>query len=325
MKLNKPKIKSPKTNRLILVGGDTYNKLSKEGYFKSLSGIKEIDQEILLHLDVTELKNIDMNKHFHDILKNDVFWCQWLLVNTGMEAYAHCKNITLLYKSGKPINDIYYKALIEGYMPLITYLLNRHLVNPVMGQTVHFNFYPVENDHLKVVELLLTYPEVRNDQDLLFTALQYAVIKNNNDIVEYLLNHVVYDKDDLTNVLSEATRHAHLNLIKILINQGADPNQVIVDATHSNDINTLQLLLSYNVTPQNDDLAIALGLRNYDMLKLLIQHPNTVLKQNLKTQLLSLLTKDKPEFKMIEKLLLPSIVNQDLYHEVRDKWYHKNL
>ena len=323
MKLNKSKIKSPKTNRLILVGGQTYNQLSKEGYFKSLSGIHDVDQTILLHLGVEDLKNMNTNHHFHNILTKDSFWCQWLLVNTGMKASTNCKNITKLYKSREPINDIYYKALNAGYIPLIQYLLNHYLVNPTEGQTEHFTFYPIDNDNLEVIQLLLTYPEVINDEYQLFRALHYAIIKNNNTIVDYLLNHFVYNQDELSQVLSDAIRNKNINNIKRLINQGADPNEVIVDAIHSNDINILKYILSYDVTPQNDDLAIVLGLRKFDMLALLIQHPNTVLNSYVKDQLLSVLNKNDPSFKMIEKILLPYIVKQDLYYEVRDKWFHQ--
>ena len=61
------KVKSPKSGRYIKTTGKTYDNLYNEGFFKSLSGIEEIDQHILLNLSLEDIKNIP-NKHLNNLM-----------------------------------------------------------------------------------------------------------------------------------------------------------------------------------------------------------------------------------------------------------------
>ncbi len=303
------KVKSPKSNRLIGVKGKTYKKLYQEGYFVKITanagintGLQELDQEILLNLSLDNLTNMNINAYMKNLM-NEPFWCQWLNKHYNIISNVNCKSMAKTLNI-KDVSKIYHTALMKGYTPLVKYLLENKLVDPLEYSIEHYSHLePIETatryGHLDVVELLLSY------QADPITSL-YEAVHNHIDIVQYLLQHYTYEQDYLDECLQSATRNKQLDIMKLLIEYGANPETAIISAIHSDDINILKYILSFNAVIPNDAIAIALGLRKYDMLRLLIS----------KTDLVDInVTNDQ-----LEKVLLPYIHNQSLYYEVKYKW-----
>ena len=291
------KVKSPTSNRLISVDGKTYKKLYEKGHFVKITGLKELDEEILLNLSLNDLRNIQVNVYLRDLM-NEAFWCKWIDQHYAIKTETHCKIIakTLSIDNKDKIYDI---ALKKGYTPLVNYLLENKLVDPLVYKLKHYSHLEpiqtaVQFGHLEIVKLLLSYDADR------MSALYRAVSNNQVHIVRYLLEHYTYE--DLSEVLETATRHSYLDIMNMLIEYDADPETAIIAAIHSDNIDILKYILSFNPNIPNDAIAIALGLRKYDMLKLLI--PNIA---NI-------------DHDQLETLLLPNIHNQALYYEVKYKW-----
>ncbi len=302
------KIKSPVTNRYINVDGPTYNKLYNKGYFQSFSGIKDIDKEILLNLNLEDIKNISINQYNKNLM-DDPFWCQWLEKHYQIKESKDCKDIakTLTFKNA---NDIYDVGLKKGYVGLVKYLLDHKLVDINMYQIPHYHLEPINtainNNHIDLVKLLLNYGADK------YIALYIASDKNKIEIIKYLLENYTYGKEDLSEALQFATHNKDIDIINLLILYGANPESSVISAIHSDDINILKYILSFTNDIPNDAIAIALGLRKYDMLKLLLKYTDINIEIN------------NNNIEDIEPLLLPYIQNKGLYYEVKYKWYIKN-
>lgn len=296
------KIKSPKTNRYININGSTYNNLYKEGFFKSFTGLPEIDKEILINLNIDDIFNITVNQYFKDLIKDD-FWCQWLNKNYNIVENKNCKAIAKTLSL--EINLIYDVALTKGYTSLVKYLLDNKLVDVNEYKVPHYTLKPVviAAEHLDIVKLLLSYGADPIDAF-------YA--SKSIDVITYILNNYKIDKDYLSEKLSEVTRDKDIPMMKILINYGADPSHSVISAIHSNDIDILKYILSYDLVIPNDAIAIALGLRKYDMLQLILNHMDINIKviNNLEE---------------MEKQLLPYIHDEGVYGEVKYKWYYYDI
>ncbi len=290
------KVKSPKTNRLISIQGNTYKKLYNEGYFNKITGLPEIDKEILLHLSSEDLSNVNVNVYMKNLM-DESFWCQWL-ARHYFKSNTDCKSIAKLLNT-KNMDDIYDIALTKGYEPLVNYLLLNKLVDPLSYKIPHYTLEPIYTatryNHLNIVQLLLSYGVDPS------TALYHAVESKRINIVDYLLKNYEHEQDYLDECLQTATRHSDLDIMTLLIQYGANPEKAIISAIHSDDMNILKYILSFNPSIPNDAIAIALGLRKYEMLRLLLDLPNV-------------------ENNKLEALVLPMIQDQALYYEVKHKW-----
>ena len=91
----------------------------------------------------------------------------------------------------------------------------------------------------------------------------------------------------------------------LLIQYGANPEKAIISAIHSNNIDILKYILSFNPIIDNEAIAIALGLRKYEMLKLVLDPSINI---------------DNVDKDQLEALLLPIIENKALYYEVKHRW-----
>lgn len=294
------KIKSPKTNRYININGSTYNNLYKEGFFKSFTGLPEIDKEILIHLSIDDIKHITVNQYFKNLIQDD-FWCQWLYKNYNIIENKNCKEIAKALSL--EVNLIYDVALTKGYTSLVKYLLDNKVVDVNEYKLPYYTLKPVviasANKYLDIVKLLLSYGADPIDA---FYASPSV------DITTYILENYKINKDYLSEKLSEVTRDKNITMMKLLINYGADPSESVIAAIHSNDIDILKYILSYNPHIPDDTIAIALGLRKYEMLQLILDYMAIDIK----------VTHNLEE---MEKQLLPYINDEGVYGEVKYKWY----
>ena len=327
----KYKIRSPVTNRLILTTGKTYKDLYKQGYFTSLTGIKEMDDEILLGLDLKELFDIaTVNKLVRNTINNDTFWCHWLNRHYNIDARSNCKNMSKLMKSGKNMEGIYHIALNQGYLPLVSYLLSNKLVSPFkynLEGNKDWGHHPLAiaagTGQLDMIKLLLLYfNNITIDYtNSIYTALDNSVFTNQIEIVQYLLDHLEYDNYTLSDILSGALKKGNIDIINILIQAGANPYNTVIDAIFSNRISVLELVLSYDVKIPNAAIAIALGLRKYNMLKLLLLDPRSKIPQDIKNKVIKYI--DNKKYDVVEEILLPFIKRRDIYYEYKEKDYYK--
>lgn len=292
------KIKSPKTNRLINIKGKTYKDLYNQGYFNKITGLEELDQEILLHLPFHDLKPV--NKYTEKLIDGP-FWCKWLYKHYNIKSNQDCKIMSELLNKEPNMNNIYHIALTKGYLPLVTYLLEHKLVNALEYGIEHYSsLEPIQTaaryGHLDIIKLLLSYNA--DPISALYEAASY-------DIVKYLLEHYTYEQDYLDEYLQNVTRNGDLDIITLLIKYGADPSKAITSAIHSDNIDILKYILSFNPIIDNESIAIALGLRKYDMLRLLIDID--------------------VENDQLEEAVLPYINDKALYYEVKYKWYNRDI
>lgn len=294
------KIKSPKTNRYININGSTYKNLYKEGFFKSFTGLPEIDKEILIHLSIDDIKHITVNRYFKNLIQGD-FWCQWLYKNYNIIENKNCKEIAKALSL--EVNLIYDVALTKGYTSLVKYLLDNKLVDVNECKLPYYTLKPVviAAKHLDIVKLLLSYGADPIDAFYASPSI---------DVTTYILENYKIDKDYLSEKLSEVTREKNITMMKLLINYGADPSESVIAAIHSNDIDILKYILSYNPHIPDDTIAIALGLRKYEMLQLILDYMAIDIK----------VTHNLEE---MEKQLLPYIHDEGVYGEVKYKWYIK--
>lgn len=305
------KVKSPKSGRYIKTSGKTYDNLYSEGFFKSLTGIDEIDQQILLNLSLDDIKNIP-NKHLNNLITND-FWCQWLDRHYNINEKHHCKDIAKAL-SLEDVNQIYEFALKNGHVGLVKYLLDHKLVNTLEYKIPYYTLEPlwtaIKYNHLEVVKLLLAYYPKEDLQDGVISALFNSV--DNITILTYLLKTYQYDKDVLSEALSDVTRNKNMNIMQLLVSYGADPSNSVISAIHSNDIDILNYILSLNPKIPNDAISIALGLRKYEMLKLILDYMGIEIYMST-------------DIEKLEKQLLPFIQDKGVYYEVKYKWYYKEI
>ena len=320
------KIKSPVSQRLITEGGKTYKNLIKEGYFVSLTGNKDVDELILLQLNIKDLSNIPINKWTYDILNDDYFWCQWIKIHLGFNVNEDCNIIAKKFDETKDFNYNYQVALLKGYYPVVKFLLTNNLASPVeVGYDKPLTI-AVRNGYVNIVELLLSYKIIIEDYDTLVDALYSAIIEDHLDIVQLLLYYpnIKYNKDNLTELLSTAVRQGNKDIIITLIDAGASPNDVVLDAIYAKSLNILKLILSYpNVNINTDIIQYQLGLRQYKRLKLLMQDERTNLPQYIKDKSIEYI--DNKKYNDLDELLKPYLTNLGVFYEVRDKWYGQML
>lgn len=192
-------IKSPKTNKYIAIGSKPYKELSNMGYFKSITGVKEIDEAILLELDAMDLGKIMINKYIQNII-DDKFFCTWLYKHYGIEESIHCKDVAKLIIKNTHKWGIAYGALIleaanKNYLSVIKYI------------------YKTERSDL-----------IYNK----FEVLHISVINNYIKMLEFLLLNIKYDAYDLIEALTISIKEGNIEAVKLLVNAGSKINDALV-------------------------------------------------------------------------------------------------
>ena len=216
----------------------------------SLTGIKDVDREILKYVDDKELLEIcTINKKTWNEVCDDAFlrrrllnkylgiekyksdretWKQFLLtaiyyISKLEEEFSFSyssgdfkKQYTLLniYKGG----ELLYTAAGEGELEIIKYLVSK-------GLDIHYeNNYAFqeasEKGHLEIVKYLLEHgADIHADDDY---ALIFASVCGHLEVVKYLVEHRanIHANDD-DSVIS-ASGSGHLEIVKYLLDHGAN-------------------------------------------------------------------------------------------------------
>lgn len=239
------------------------------------------------------------------------FWCQWLDVNYHIQEKQHCKNIAKSL-SLQDVNEIYHYALKNGHVGLVKYMLDKQLVNALKYKLPGYTMYPIwtaiKYNHLELVKLLFQYFTEEELEQISIDALYDSV--DNVTIITYLLKTYEYDEEVLSEILMTATKNKNMKIMQLLLAYGAKPDDSVISAIYSNDIDILNYILSLNPTVPNNAIGIALGLRKYEMLKILLDYMGIDI----------VMSKD---IEKLEPQLLPYIQDKGVYYEVKYKWYFK--
>lgn len=256
------KIKSPKSGYNINIGGKAYNDLYSLGYFKSLSGIQEIDEAILLELNARDLGKVVINKYVENII-GAAFYCKWLLKHYNIEEKIHCKDIVKMfvkytYKHG----GVNYLGMVsdateKGYLSLLKYIYHTDLIiieytkYNLLMKSIHYNhidiinfllsnmiyakhnlldalYNSIEKNNYDVTHLLIENGADASNSRVLEKSAKYG----NMDIIYYLTNKVKYDINTITSAYQTAAVNGHLDAVKYFISLGAD--------IHTNDHHALK-------------------------------------------------------------------------------------
>src|SRR5437868_2636384 len=81
---------------------------------KTLTPISEMDTEILIRLNLSDLTHFVVNKHYHSLLTTNTFWCQWLQYHYHSSETQDCE---FLAKISNKNFDLFIKLLtvtLEG-------------------------------------------------------------------------------------------------------------------------------------------------------------------------------------------------------------------
>lgn len=326
--LKKEKIKSPVTNKLISTEGKTYKELVKKGYFVSFTGNKEVDTEILLNLEMKDLNII--NQWTNDILNSKHFWCQWISLHMNIDTNKDCQFIAKKLNNNKDLIENYKLALENGYYTVVEFLLQNKLVNPdFITKNDWFPQLPIyiaaQHGHIEIIKLLLSYPEVKHNLYMskvndLYMALDIAAKNNHVEIVQYLLNEIQYSSEDLTDLLPDIARLGNRIIIDLLINAGAMITKTtLLQAIYSGNIDLVKYLLTFIKTISLELIQNTLGLKKYEILKLLLKDERTIIP--VKEEALILL--DNHAYDELDKLLIPYLPELEVFYEIRYKWIYK--
>ena len=223
-----------------------------------LSGLKDIDREILKHIDDTELLNVcTINRKFWYEICDDNFIRRRLMKYPDVEKYKNSGDswkqffLTVVYyvsrmkeskeyKSGnfknqyhltkhypgfsneKGLDGIPDKSLkfasIMGHFDVIKYLVKD-------GADIHANSeaalrYASEKGHLEIVKYLVGQgADVHAVND---DALKYASEWGHLEVVKYLIESGVDIHSDEDYAVRWASENGHLPLVKWLVENGAD-------------------------------------------------------------------------------------------------------
>ena len=215
----------------------------------SLSGLKDVDREVLKHVDDEELLNIcTINKKTWNEVCDDNFLRRRLSKYPGIEKYKRDdeswkefflrtvyyiakmkEDFKFEYSGGdfkkqyeflikyKPLNMLLIESAKEGELSLVKYALKK-------GVDIHSSrdaaLRNASRRHLKIVKYLVEHGA--NIHAIGEEALRVSVLYGQLDIVKYLVEHGanIHLSNDL--VLTLANKKGHSEIVKYLLEQGAD-------------------------------------------------------------------------------------------------------
>ena len=211
-----------------------------------LTGIKDVDREILSKVDDKELLKVcSVDKRFwNDVCDDDFLRRRFLNKYPGIERYKETwkefflkmtfyissmkEEFDFVYTTGNPKqqyklfkdNPINHRFLAadsakKGELPILVYAINKG------NLTARRNYYlsvAAENGHLNIVKYLVEQGIDFQEED----ALVYAVRNGHLDIVKYLVEKGSDIHINNEEPLREASKRGYLNIVKYLVERGAD-------------------------------------------------------------------------------------------------------
>lgn len=174
--------------------------------------------------------------------------------------------IPKLVALGGDINDDNYleRAVRENDFKMVKILVDN-------GADIHAEYDAAvktagREEHLEILHFFLErepdYYRRHGGFDLL---MESCIVARNVEMVKYLLDHHIYNlaRDDGAAV-DHAAESGYFNIVKLLIERGADPNDAIVSAAFSGNIDLVKYLLALPGIDisRDDDAALCMASRN---------------------------------------------------------------
>ena len=234
----------------------------------SLSGLKDVDREILKHVDDRELLEICIidRKTWNEVC-DDNFIRRRLGKYFGIEKYKKRNQswksffLEVLYYVSK-MKDEYKYDYTSGNFRKQYEILGHGTIDHVLMQAARQGEFP------------LVKFAVENGANMFYSAVGYAAEKGHYDIVKYLIE--VGKITEFNNLLIWAIRGGNLNIVKLLFDKGAvvdENNDATLQAILSGHLDILKYLVEHGANPraQNDYTLIAAArIGNLDMTKYLL-------------------------------------------------------
>lgn len=186
------KVQSPKTGRFITLGGPTYNKLLKDGYYNPF-----FNNDILYHIysfiPIHKLPNMIINKYTNELCQSKYFWVDKLgcidVVHTSVKEwinqYHYQKNENMIKETSDScfVNFYIHKSyskydeeLIKNLIHKLQYkdIENVSNISMICIQITNYNY-----NNATTVEVILNKTPVKYTSDFM----------SKNDISLLILNH----------------------------------------------------------------------------------------------------------------------------------------
>jgi ankyrin repeat protein len=179
----------------------------------------------IMVLIVLKLKLVcKMFKHQTEIWFDHSYeWNLPIIYNAGQGNIDEVRRLLTDYRVNPCDRDCYviYSATKNGHIEIVKMLLLDNRIDS-MTCSQHIICTAVSNNHKNIVDLLVQNYHISvydNSKTLSSTAIYYAVINNNSDILDYLLSYLNVDMNDLDchHLLSLAIDMESYNMIKSLI------------------------------------------------------------------------------------------------------------
>ena len=92
------------------------------------------------------------------------------------------------------------------------------------------------------------------------SVMRYAIYGGHLDVVEYLIDKVEYDLNDLNDIMAKAVDNGKLDIVKFLIEKGAnDFNEAMIDAARSGHLEIVKLMIEKGANKFNEPIQAALN------------------------------------------------------------------
>ena len=239
----------------------------------SLSGLKDIDREILKHVDDRELLEICIidRKTWNEVC-DDNFIRRRLGKYVGIEKYKERNQswksffLEVLYYVSK-MKDEYKYDYTSGNFRKQYEILGHGTINYVLIEAARQGEFPL-------VKFAVEKFAVENGSNFFTSAAGHAAEKGHYDIVKYLIE--AGKITELKYLLSRAIRGGNVDVVKLLFDKGAvvdQNNDATIGAILSGHLDILKYLVEHGANPhaQNDYTLIAAArIGNINMIKYLL-------------------------------------------------------
>ncbi len=189
-----------------------------------LTGVADIDKEILLNLDDKDLDNVcSTNKRAEKICNDDQFWNLRIQRSYGSDLSKYINGMKYkeiykeLIKLGYDINKVLIQASLLGYLPVVKYLIDSGAnVNGTDSQYKSPLDSAAYGGHLSIVEYLI------ENEAMVNRSLGLAAKNGHLSVVTYLLENGASSHADKDEALTWASQHGQLSVVKYLIEYGVN-------------------------------------------------------------------------------------------------------
>ena len=243
----------------------------------SFSGLKDVDREILKHVEDRELLKFCMidKKTWNSVCNDDFLRRRLSAKYPGIEKYKKEKEswkqffLRAIYYIAK-MKEKHEYDYISGDFQLQYKLLRKYtgninillIVSSTKGELSLVKYTIEKGDHV----------HAQSD------ALKYAAWKGHLDIVKYLVEHGADIHTDEDEPFKKAAEHGHLDVVKYLLEQGADIHAEDDYALRYSSVNgyfdVVKYLVEQGVDPSINFFALKYASKNghLDVVKYLVEH-----------------------------------------------------